>query len=540
VNSPKFLSAFTLRWRNDPRPWARLQIIRYLEMPLNCPGHQPVVKRLFKQAEEKQDHELMALFLTAFDRQVRRERTIQHHWDRELREAYEIERLVPPQDVIPLSQDRGYPVLMPRKGKLFSYRTRHYLRRRVWRYFRHLGFRQPEQYVPAIVSALARYRDEDLAKGEHILDSWSLVHVCFGRHDALEFNDRYCILKDGRNLAELSPAPAFLATWQRPEAAAILFRLIWQAQSRVVRIWAMQLLCREHREYGGTLEDLLRLLEHEDPEIQQFGVKLLAGMAGVDSLSVDFWLRLLETRNPETLSLLCDLLEKKVAGERLSLPQCVALSCAQATPVARLGFKFLQTRAIQTEPDRQTIAALADAKCSAVGGDLTDWALGILGAKAHYQCDQVIRFFDSLLPAARARAWNWLLQDSPAYHDPFLWSRLVETPFDDLRLRLVDHLEKRLKVTDPNQLAWLWCSVLLGVHRGGRQKTKAVRQIGEAIQKDPARAEKLLPVLAVAIRSVRAPEARAGLAAVVGAVEARPELAEAVKRHLPELKLAAA
>ena len=123
-----------------------------------------------------------------------------------------------------------------------------------------------------------------------------------------------------------------------------------------------------------------------------------------------------------------------------------------------------------------------------------------------------------------------------------LWSRLTETPFDDLRLRLVDQLERRSKLPGANsgELSFLWCTVLLGVHRGGRQKAKAVRQVGAAIQRDPARTEQLLPVLAVAIRSVRQPEARAGLMALVAAVEARPELAELVKHHLPELELSPA
>jgi len=548
IHSPKYLSTFAQRWRTDPRPWARQQMFRYLEWPLNCPGHQPVVKRLFKQAEENRDDELMALFLVAFDRQVRRKRSTQWRWDRELREAYEMEALTTPRDVIPLSSEhRGrnpatgiiitVPVRLPPGAKLFTYKTRFYLRRRVWRYFRRLGFQQPDKYPATIAQALVRYQDDDLAKGENILDSWSLVHICFGKHDALQFDDRCCKVKAGRNLAELSPAPMCLEAWQKPAAAEILFRLIWQAKSRLVRVWAMQLLCREHREYGGTLDDLLRLLDHEDTEVQQLGVKLLEGMAGVETLPVDFWLRLLHVRNPEVLVLLCDLMAQKIAGERLNLQQCVELACAQATPVARLGIKFLKNRAIRTPADRQIIAGLANAKCAATAGELTDWALGILGAKENYLGDQVIAFFDSLLPEMRKHAWVWLLKDSPAYDDPFLWSRLAETPFDDLRLHLVDHLEKRVKITDASQLTALWCTVLLGVHRGGRQKAKAVRQIGEAIQKEPARAESLLPVLAVAIRSVRAPEARAGLAAVVSAVEARPDLAETVKRHLPELQV---
>jgi hypothetical protein len=43
-------------------------------------------------------------------------------------------------------------------------------------------------------------------------------------------------------------------------------------------------------------------------------------------------------------------------------------------------------------------------------------------------------------------------------------------------------------------------------------------------------------VLVVAVRSVRGAESRAGLAAVVTALEARPELGPLVRQFLPELQ----
>jgi hypothetical protein len=119
-----------------------------------------------------------------------------------------------------------------------------------------------------------------------------------------------------------------------------------------------------------------------------------------------------------------------------------------------------------------------------------------------------------------------------------LWSRLAETPHDDLRLRVIDFLQTQTQLpgADADKLENIWRAVLLGVHRGGRQKAKAVQQVAHAIVANPTQVENLLPVLAVAVRSVRGPEARAGLAAVVGLVTAQPQLAEAVQRHLPEMK----
>ena len=84
----------------------------------------------------------------------------------------------------------------------------------------------------------------------------------------------------------------------------------------------------------------------------------------------------------------------------------------------------------------------------------------------------------------------------------------------------------------------LWASVLLGVQRGGRQKLKATRQLAEAIVADPSSAGELLPVLAVAVRSIRPPEMRAGLVALLQVMEAHPELGRELMVQLPEFSLA--
>ena len=388
--------------------------------------------------------------------------------------------------------------------------------------------------------ALTGYEDADLQRGENILDSWALLHACFGEHDALEFGAMHVQLKEGRTLGELWPAPRFLEAWKKSEAATALLALAVQARSRLVRLWAMELFQREHAGFPVSLETILALLEHVEADVQQFGAKLLESSSSLAILPVASWLKLLQTKNEEALQRICDAFAKHVSGDRLDLPQCIALACVRPTPVARLGQRFLKGRIIASSVDREQIAALANGKCPAVAGGLTAWALGILGRQENYLCDQVIRFFDCALAETRAAAWTWLVADSPALGDAALLSRLAETPHDDLRLRVIDLLQTqtRLPGADADQLENLWRSVLLGVHRGGRQKAKAVQQIAQAIVENPARGDALLPVLAVAVRSVRGPEARAGLAAVVSVVEAQPQLAEAVRRILPEMKLA--
>lgn len=549
VNQPKPLAGLADRWKKDPRPWARQQILAYLTQPLNSSGHQPVIKHLFQQAEESKDHELMAAFVVAFDRQVRREIRVKRSWDFRARTATEEERLVTPRDVIPLKPDRsardpmtgdaiGYSVRTSAKAKLFTYRTRYYLRRRAWRYFRRLGFQDPAAYLPSITRALVAYEDADLQRGENILDSWALMHACFGKYEALEFGATHIQLKEGRGLGDLSPAPVFPEIWKKPEAAPVLLSLAVKARARLVRLWAMQLFQREHLNHAVALETIIGLLDHEDAEIQQFGAKLLETSGGLGTLPVTAWLRLLQTKNEEALQKICDAFAKNVASDRLNLTQCIELASLRPVPAARLGQAYLKERIICSPVDREQIATLANARCPAVAGELAAWALGMLGSKQNYNGDQVIRFFDSSLTETRAAAWTWLEADSPALGDAVLWSRLAETPHDDLRLRVIDFLQRQTQLpgAGADQIENIWRSVLLGVHRGGRQKAKAVQQIAHAIVENPARVDTLLPVLAVAVRSVRGPEARAGLAAVAHLVEALPQAGEAVRRWLPELK----
>ncbi len=534
VSHPKVLAAFADRWKKDPRPWAREQLFAYLDQALDRPGHQPLVKRLFKDAEERKDDEMVGAFLVAFDTLVRRVRRTTWKWDRATRSAFEQEILGTPHD-----------------SKLFSHRTRQYLRRRAWRYFRWLGYARPEAYAAAVLPALRRYRDADLEKGENILDSWALLRICFHGGDVIEFHSRHHRVREGRSLAELRAAPRFPEAWDRPEAARGVLRLVTEARATLVRRWAMDLFrgLKSRAEVAIGCDDILAMLDHADERVQQFGAELFDAQGGNERLPVSDWLRLLRTQNLTALATLCAAFERHVSGERLGFDQCVELATARPVPVARLGFKLLQTRAL-SGAEQAALGRLADARCEAVAGELATWALARVGADEAYSLEATSRFFDSVVAPTREAAWGWLTALRPdgrpaatkAYGDPVLWSRLAETPFDDLRLRIVDHLALRADAATPgpglgaDQLAPVWCAVLLGVHRGGRQKLKAVRELADAIAREPGKAPSLLPVLAVAVRSVRGPEMRAGLAAVLGLVARRPELGAAVRERLPELE----
>ena len=548
---PGSLATIADKWKADPRPWARQQILRYLDLHLNAPAHETVVKRLFKHAEDKNDDELMAAFAVAFDRLVRHLRKNRWRYDWNTRRSWTEEVLVSPRNKLPTPNPRAkqgpvkpqwtYPYRTKPGQVLFSRHTRYYLRRRAWRYFRRIAFRRPNDYPAAVARMLIRYRDEDVARGENILDNWSLMHACFRHSGVLEFGTSKVNVKEGHALRELSPAPQFAELWQRADSARVLFGQVLEAQSRLVRVWAMQVLRGNHAEWlrHVSADDVLRLLDHADEEIQLFGAQVLENWADLDKLPVATWLKLLETRNMTALETIARLMSAHVHGERLDLSQCVLLTCAKPAPVARLGFAFLRDREVRSDSDRQLIAGLAGARCPAVGEEVARWALERLGAADVYEVDRVARFFDGLLREVREGAWSWLKPNTRGWDDAALWSRLVETPYDDVRLHFVSALQQRAARPhlEPAQLAGLWSAVLLGIHRGGRHKLIALRQISDAVRARPEAAEILLPVLAVAIRSVRAPEARAGLAAIVATVEARPELTPLVSRALPELTL---
>ena len=97
-----------------------------------------------------------------------------------------------------------------------------------------------------------------------------------------------------------------------------------------------------------------------------------------------------------------------------------------------------------------------------------------------------------------------------------LWRRILESPYDDIRLALIADLEKRVArrdlaltqraALDPDGVRLLWASVLLNIHRGNRAKPLVVRQLVRRLEQRPEEGPLLLPILGVALRSVRGPE----------------------------------
>jgi hypothetical protein len=557
-HSPKKLESFVEKWKMTPGDWARDQVRVYFDRPLDVPGHEVVVKRLFKHYEQLGDDEAVAWCMAGFDRLVRRRRRKSHRYDWQTRQMWIEETLYTPNNRTQHESDAttrqvrnpftGQTVSVPVRAirnkpgnRLFSYATRHYVRRRAWRYFRRLGFMQPTRYVPGIAHGLARYTDDDFAAGENILDNWAMMHACFGKHASLTFTNAYCRLEEGSSVGDLTPAPYHLELWQQTEAFDILMQLLVEARSSLIRLWAIEMIQTHHDGLIASLspERLIPLFEHADTRVQGFAGEAFGRLDGLGSLRIETWMKLLEGTNVAVLSLICETMAEHVSPDRLSKAQIMTLTCARPVPVARMGFELLQARHEANAYTHDELSELAEMQCAALAGEAASWVLGSQRDERAYDLDLTSAFFDSPQRSARDAAMAWLNEQTAGWNDPRLWARLIETPYDDQRLGVVQKLEtrKRLPGTQTDRLTHVWLSVVLGVHRGGRRKPDAVRQVTRSILEDPTRAEGLLPVLALAVRSIRGPERVAGLSAVATLVDRLPELAGSVTSTIPELSL---
>ena len=567
AGSPEFVDAvraipdaervgnFAARWYDDPRPVARQLLHQYLSRPLNAFRHEPLVKRLFKRAEAAGDDETMAYFLVALDRSVRRKRSRRYRPNPATGRWEPTEVLVTsPSTTLPRNDafiqwlDNPYYVRYLRHRVLFSVKTRHHLRRRAWRYFRKLGRRQPERYLPGVLTALRLYTDDDTRDGPALLGNWGLLHVLFHFCPALESRPAGWRVAAGHSLAELAPAPMFAKLWR--EQPREVLNLLETGQCRAVRQWAIQWLKRERPELLAEipLERLIGWLTHPSPEMVELASELLGRASGLERVPVSRWLKLIQGAKPEHLDLICDLIARNVAPERVTLTEAVSLAMQPPAPVALMGLRWLQGKRPVAEAEVRAVLDLREAASEPLRPELIRWACRVLGEVPAFNPEWVLEFLDSRHEDVRVEGWYWLQNEPRAREDVQVWQRLLETPYDEVRQKVLAHLEERVKdgplfgalereVFSPALVRFIWASVLLNIHRGGRNKPAVVKQLVERVARKPEDAPELLPVLGVALRSVRGPEFRAGLTGVVQLLERRPDLRPAVESAFPELRM---
>lgn len=547
IHQPNLLGGLAPRWFADPRPAARRLLLDYLDQPLNAYRHEPLVKRLFKLAEAAGDDVVMAHFLVALDRSVRRVRKRRSHYDRSTGQRWVGDIIgVPRGTVLPRSDGHAPVARVADDGLwLFSVHTRYYLRRRAWRYFRQLGTQHPDRYLAAAVEALGLYTDDDVADGLKLLDNWGLVHILFHDCPALVAKANGWTLARGHALAELAPAPAYAGLWQ--QSSEPLVELLLRARCRPVRQWTMQMLRRHHPGALGRLPllRLLAMLNHDDPELAALAADGLRQSPDTASLTPEQWLGVIDSANPQALDVLCELMVGHIDPSRITLEGALRLAVSRPVPVARLGLAWLQLKQPATPDEYRAVLALAEAEAAPVRPELVRWARTVLGASADFQTAWVLEFLDSRHADVRAEGWAWFQEEARAREDVSVWQRLLESPYDDLRLRLITVLEDIVRDGQPvpvdlarldaGLVRFLWASVLLNVHRGNRAKPLVVRQMVRRLERHPEEANRLLPILAVALRSARGPEWRAGLAGVVQLLERCPDAAPAVRAAFPEL-----
>jgi hypothetical protein len=518
IESEKHLAAFAERLWTDRRPFARRMLLAYIDDGADRDHHRPLVKRLFKRAEKAGDDEAMGHFLVAFDRLARRELREVQRWDWQTREshtAFELQR-------VPAGPGQSR----------FSQATRLYLVRRAWRYFRFLGWREPARYQRAMMATLPLYQDQHLSKPENVLDSWGLVHALYHGSDVLERHQAGTRLRPGRTLAELAPAPFKPAVWT--DRHEDLFELVQHAGSRTVRAWAIAWL-RAHANLSGLpLSRVRPMLRSQHDEVVLFGAELLRSVAGLETMLIGDWLELLQIRNATALPIVCELMEKHVAPSRLRATECVTLAQSPMAAVAALGLRWLRDK---PGVELETVLGLGEAEVPPVRAQAVEWLLERIRGSAASRPEHLRELIDARHLDTRERALA-LWEAEPRFHDDgTLWAALPESPYEDVRARVIAHLERRLAELTPGSIRHIWVSALLAVHRGGRAKPLVARQISRRIADHPAEADDLLPLLGIALRSLRQPERRAGLAALVRAAETRPGLRAQIQRHLPELHI---
>lgn len=434
------------------------------------------------------------------------------------------------------------------KSRLFSLATRYYLRRRSWRYFRRLGRLHPERYIPAVTSALLQYRDDDVVNSVALLDNWGLTQILFHFSPYLRFDEGCCRVASGQTLAKLEPAPIHARLWRASPRS--LVDLLIRAKCRTVRGWAIRMIQNDLATVLQvfSIEERLGLLTDDDPDVVEFAAELLRDDPLLKEISPGQWLHLAETANPVALDVLCELMARLIAPEEITLAEAVRLATSRPFPLARLGLLWLRTKILLSDDDCRLLLGLGEAECEAIRPDLIRWAAEVLSQSTLFRSDWVLEWLDSRHQDVRDAAMNWFRGEPRAHDDLAIWQRLMETPYDDVRLALINDLESRThgaetirleqQVLDPDLLKLLWASVLLNVFRGNRAKPVVVRQLVARIEQQPADLPRLLPLLAVALRSIRGPEWRAGLAAVVRLTENSPNAVPLIREAFPELQLA--
>lgn len=516
------LGAFARRWLDDPRPWARAQLLAYVEDGCDRPGHRPLVKRLYKGAEDRDDLELLARFFVAFDRLRRLRPRPRRRFDPGLGRsvvvhAYELEK--------PRAKDAFH----------FSQHTRNYLQARVARRVRELARRDPEAHRRVLLDALVRYEDADFPVGEALLRMRALTTSFFQPEG-----------RTHRTIASIAalPEPRLTAPAVWVGRADEICDALARARSLLVR---RALVAWLERDFAGDLvalpaASLVALVHARHVDVALFGARLIERSSQLDQLSIDAWLSLLAAEQPEVMPILAKKLERVVTPARATVEQCVALARHGVYAVARVGILWAEGKRIETKADLEAALPVLESGIDEVRERGFEWIRPALTSEAIALDAHLRELIDVPHADVRAKAFA-LLEETPRWRDSIVfWAALTESPYGDARAFLLGLLARRRFALEASHLGdknlqHLWATTLLEIHRGSRAKQRALTQLGERIESQPQQADALLPLLVLALRSVRESERRGALSALVRAAVRQKEVRLAIQRHAPALEI---
>ncbi len=221
--------------------------------------------------------------------------------------------------------------------------------------------------------------------------------------------------------------------------------------------------------------------------------------------SPERWLAVAETASPESLEILAEIMGQHVPADRVSLADAARLAACRPLPLARLGLNWLKARSPASDDDRRSLFILLEAQAEPLRIEILAWLRSAIAASPEFHPDWVLEFLDSRYTDARAEGMNWFRAEPRAHDDVTLWQRLMESPYDDVRLALAADLDERLRLgkadgalelsraLDPDRLRLLWASVLLNVQRGGRVKPRVVEQVAQRPRAGPRRLSSCCP-----------------------------------------------
>ena len=162
----------------------------------------------------------------------------------------------------------------------------------------------------------------------------------------------------------------FNALWQSNPDAAL--GLLDAARCRVVRQWAIRWLQTESPDTLDRIpvETLLGWVARGVPDLAEFAIDCLKRASGLENVTADRWLALVETAPAEVIDLVCELVARYVTADKLTLAETVRLARQRPTPIARLALGWLRAKQPAGDADIEAMLSLRDAPAEPVRPDL--------------------------------------------------------------------------------------------------------------------------------------------------------------------------